>query len=66
MLEAHAVKRKYKFEDMKINQIKKFDYADYGKLRFAVFAANKRGDGSFICRVIMDGDDKKVAVQRVK
>ena len=63
MLEAHASKRKYNFQNMKVDQIKKFDYADYGRVRFAVFAANKRGDGKFICRITET--KKTVAVQRI-
>ena len=64
MLKAHASKRKYNFQDMKVNQIRKFDYVDHGKLRHAVFVANRRGEGKFICRVIET--KKTVAVQRVE
>ena len=63
MLKAHASKRKYNFEDMKIGQVRKFDYADHGRIRHAVFYSNKRGEGKFVCRVLET--KKKVAVQRV-
>jgi hypothetical protein len=64
MLKAHSSKRKYNFETMSVGQIKKFEYADHGRIRNAVFAANKRNEGTFICRIVKFSDGKKVAVQR--
>lgn len=64
MLKAHASKRKYNFEDMKIGQVRKFDYADHGRIRHAVFYSNKRGEGKFVCRVLET--KKMVGVQRIQ
>ena len=64
MLKAHASKRKYNFETMSVGQIRKFDYKDHGKIRYAVFVSNRRNEGTFICRVVKSSDGKKVAVQR--
>jgi len=66
MLKAHASKRKYNFEEMKIEEIRKFDYEDRNRLRYAVHFQNKRGEGKFICRVVNDKNKKKVAVQRIE
>ena len=65
MLASRAVNRKYNFQDMKIEEIRLFDYQEGGKVRCAVHFANKRGDGQFICRVIKKGNVKKTAVQRI-
>ena len=50
-MQPHESKRKYFFERMKIGASKKFDYKNHGRIRYAVYSANKRGEGHYICRI---------------